>query len=214
MISITFFTCNCYYLARMQQQFWNQRYSENEWVYGRQPNEFFKRFIDNHKAGTLLLPAEGEGRNALYAASKGWQVDAFDFSDVAKEKALQQAKNEKLNINYRIQEIETFTAGKQYDAVALIYVHLPQEVRKNFHREIYKAVKSGGFLVMEAFAKEQIYFNSGGPKDPAMLYDAPSICSDFPFLHLLSCGQKEVELNEGNFHKGKAAVLQMTGQKL
>jgi hypothetical protein len=69
-------------------------------------------------------------------------------------------------------------------------------------------------MILEAFAKEQLQFESGGPRDVAMLYDAPSICNDFQFLHLLSCGQKEVILKEGEFHKGKAAVLQMIGQRL
>ena len=73
------------------QEFWNKRYAENEMVFGYKPNQFFKLFIDLHISGTLLLPAEGEGRNAVYAAEKGWQVDAFDFSATAKEKALKYA---------------------------------------------------------------------------------------------------------------------------
>jgi SAM-dependent methyltransferase len=198
----------------MKPSFWNTRYKENVTVYGNQPNDFFKQFIDTHQPGTILLPAEGEGRNSLYAASKGWQVDAFDFSEVAMEKAIQRAESQKLKINYRLNDLEKFKAEKTYDAVALIYVHLPERARKTFHREVYRSLKSGGFLVFEAFAKEQLRLDSGGPKDPAQLYDAPSICNDFQFLHVLYCAQKEVDLNEGPFHKGKAAVLQLVGQKL
>lgn len=58
-------------LQKMKNEFWNERYSANETVYGDKPNKFFKQFIDTHKPGKILLPAEGEGRNALYAASKG-----------------------------------------------------------------------------------------------------------------------------------------------
>jgi hypothetical protein len=93
-------------------------------------------------------------------------------------------------------------------------VHLPPLLRRSFHQEIYQSIKPGGFLVLEAYAKEQLQFNSGGPKDPAMLYDAPSLCHDFPFLHLISCEQKELELDEGPFHQGKAAVLRLIGQRL
>jgi hypothetical protein len=198
----------------MNKEFWNARYKDNKIVYGRQPNLFFKQFIDTHKPGTILLPAEGEGRNAIYAASKGWQVDAFDFSAVAREKALQWAADERFKINYYTARLEDYRADKQYDAVGLIYVHLPIEVRRLFHMQITKAIRSGGYMVLEAFAKEQLQFDSGGPKDLKMLYDAPSLCNDFQFLHLLSCGQKEIILKEGEFHKGKAAVLQMLGQKL
>lgn len=196
------------------QQFWDQRYAENETVYGYEPNKFFKLFIDLHQPGSILLPAEGEGRNAVYAASKGWQVDAFDFSEVAQKKALGFAKSENIRINYDLKNIATFKTEKLYDAVGLIYVHLPVELRKKFHQEIYNSIKTGGFLVLEAFAKEQGQFESGGPRDPVLLYDALSLCSDFPFLHLLSCEQKEIILNEGDYHKGKAAVLRIIGQRL
>ncbi|MBL7744166.1 MAG: class I SAM-dependent methyltransferase [Chitinophagaceae bacterium] len=196
------------------QQFWDQRYAENETVYGYKPNTFFKQFIDSHKPGTLLLPAEGEGRNAVYAASRGWHVDAFDFSEVAREKAMDFARGERVGINYEVKSIEEFKASKQYDTVALIYVHLSEPLRKKFHREIYDVIKPGGFLVLEAFAKEQLQFKSGGPKEISLLYDAPSLCNDFPFLHLMTCGQQEIVLDEGQYHKGKAAVLRMTGQRL
>jgi hypothetical protein len=198
----------------METQFWDQRYATNDTVYGSEPNSFFKTFIDTHQPGTILLPAEGEGRNALYAASKGWQVDAFDFSTVAREKALKQAAEKGLKINYYTSRIEDYKAEKKYDAVGLIYVHVPPAVRQAFHEQVFQSLHSGGYLVLEAFAKEQAHLQSGGPKDPALLYDAPSLCSDFPFLHLLSCGQKSINLNEGPFHKGEAAVLQIVGQKL
>lgn len=198
----------------MNRTFWNNRYAENETVYGRLPNQFFKNFIDTHKPGTILLPAEGEGRNAVYAAGKGWQVDAFDFSVEAQKKAIALSKQWNVYVNYRIEEIENFIAGKKYDAVGLIYVHLPENIRKSFHKQIHNSILPGGYLILEAFAKEQINFDSGGPKDVSLLYDAPAICQDFPFLHVLFCGQKEIELNEGIFHKGNAAVLQLVGQKL
>lgn len=198
----------------MEKQFWNTRYAENKTVYGTQPNVFFKQFIDTHKPGTLLLPAEGEGRNAVYAAKKGWQVDAFDFSEVAREKALQLADSQNVQINYWVEDVAAFTATKTYDAVGLIYVHLPEGVRQSFHEQVFRSLNSGGYLVLEAFAKEQAQFHSGGPRDSSLLYSAPMICGDFPFVHLLSCGQKEIALNEGEFHRGKAAVLQMVGQRL
>jgi len=196
------------------QQFWDQRYAENETVYGNEPNKFFRLFIDQHKPGTLLLPAEGEGRNAVYAASRGWQVDAFDFSQVAKEKTLDFARGERVVINYELKNIADFKAGKQYDAVGLIFVHLPEVLRKKFHQEVYNSIKPGGFMVLEAFAKEQAQLESGGPRDATLLYDAPSLCNDFPFLHMISCEQKEIFLEEGDYHKGKASVLRMIGQRL
>ena len=198
----------------MNKIFWDNRYAEHQVVYGHQPNHFFKNFIDTHKPGTLLLPAEGEGRNAVYAASKGWEVDAFDFSSEAYKKAMAFSKQKNVSINYQLLEIEKFSANKKYDAVGLVYIHLPKNVRRKFHEQVHNSISPGGYLVLEAFAKEQIDFDSGGPKDVSLLYDAPTICHDFPFLHVLFCGQKQIKLDEGNFHNGNAAVLQLIGQKL
>ena len=198
----------------MEKQFWNSRYIENDTVYGTAPNKYFKKFVDAHKPGSILLPGEGEGRNAVYAAVKGWRVDAFDFSEVAREKALQLAKEHQVKINYWIQDIGDYKSTEKYDAVGLIYLHLPPFVRKSFHEQAYQSLAPGGFLVLEAFASEQAQYESGGPRERTLLYDAPMICEDFPFLHLLSCGQQEIDLDEGDYHKGKAAVLRMVGQKL
>jgi SAM-dependent methyltransferase len=203
----------CQMIDKMQQ-FWDQRYAANDTVFGTKANKFFKLFIDLHKPGAILLPAEGEGRNAVYAAQKGWQVDAFDFSEVAREKALDLARGEKVVINYELKNITDFKATIQYDAVGLIYVHLPEKLRKLFHAEIYNSIKPGGFLVLEAFAKEQAELGTGGPKNLDLLYDAPSLCNDFQFLHILNCEQKELVLEEGEYHKGKSAVLRLIGQRL
>lgn len=197
------------------KQFWNQRYAEHAFVYGEQPNAFFKSFIDTHKPGSLLLPAEGEGRNAIYAAKQGWQVDAFDYSEVAREKALARAREEGVTIHYIQQELSTYTPEKLYDVVALIYVHMSEPLRVKFHAAVAASLKSGGFLVLEAFSKDQLHHSSGGPKDESMLYDASTLYHDFHLhLNVLSCEQMDIVLDEGDFHKGQAAVVRLVAQNL
>ncbi len=196
------------------EEFWNKRYADNETVYGFEPNAYFKLFIDTHQPGRILLPAEGEGRNALYAAKKGWQVDAFDFSEVAKEKALDLAGKQNLQINYELKDIKKYKASVLYDAVALIYVHLPEGLRKTFHAEVVQSIIPGGYLVFESFAKEQSNFDSGGPKDPALLYDISELRNDFERLRILNFEQKEVVLEEGPYHKGKASVIRLVAPKV
>ncbi|MFN3445417.1 MAG: SAM-dependent methyltransferase, partial [Bacteroidia bacterium] len=60
--------------------FWDERYTNNEMVYGYKPNRFLEDQLEELPLGKILLPAEGEGRNAIFAAKLGWQVHAFDFS--------------------------------------------------------------------------------------------------------------------------------------
>ena len=84
------------------KQFWNDRYSEEEFIYGVEPNEFLKLELDKIPTGSILLPAEGEGRNAVYAASKGWNVTAFHYSEAAKVKTTLLAEKMNVKLDYEL----------------------------------------------------------------------------------------------------------------
>lgn len=198
----------------MSKQFWNERYKTIESVYGDEPNVFFKEQLDSHQPGRLLLPAEGEGRNALYAARKGWNVDAFDFSEEARTKALRKAEAYNLSIAYTLEDIQTIKLpASTYDAIALIYVHMPSGLRESFHQQCIDALKPGGVLILEAFTRDQLQYSSGGPRDVSMLYTQHDVHSDFSGLQLTKAMEELVELQEGEFHKGKAAIVRLTGIK-
>lgn len=197
----------------MDKQFWDARYSEFDTVYGTEPNTFFKTFVDSHKEGALLLPAEGEGRNAVYAAKKGWQVDAFDFSDVARTKALQNAANNGVEIHYDIKQIEDYKPVKLYDTIALIFVHLSNDLRRKFHSDICKSLKPSGYLIMEVYSKKQILLGTGGPKSKAVLYEVEMLRNDFKDLKIIQIAEEEVTLNEGQFHNGTSSVIRLIAQK-
>ncbi len=101
---------------------WNERYSNNEFAYGKQPNNFLKEQIEKLKAATILFPAEGEGRNAVFAAKLGWAVSAFDISVEGKKKALMLAEANNVTIDYQVGELETLNYNnEQFDVIALIY---------------------------------------------------------------------------------------------
>ena len=71
----------------MSKDFWNSRYSEQEFAYGTQPNAFLRERLEKIKSGSALFLGEGEGRNAVYASTLGWKADAVDFSSSEKVKA-------------------------------------------------------------------------------------------------------------------------------
>lgn len=196
----------------MQATFWNERYQNNETVYGLLPNVFFKHCIDKINTGKLLLPAEGEGRNAVYAAKNGWDVTAFDYSEVAKEKALKMAMSHQVTFVYQTTNFLSFQAEPaSMDAVALIYAHMPPEIRSEFHHKMAYWVKKGGYVILEAFNPLQLELQSGGPKDVSMLYTPEMLKNDFPEhdwkIELLET--TETELSEGPFHEGKAQVIRL-----
>ncbi len=68
---------------------WDERYSNEEYAYGEQPNNYLKEQLEKLNVGALLFPAEGEGRNAVFAAKLGWKVSAYDISMEGKKKAIQ-----------------------------------------------------------------------------------------------------------------------------
>ena len=132
------------------KQIWNKRYASNEYAYGIEPNVFFKEKIDNMKPGRILLPAEGEGRNAVYAAKLGWEVYAFDFSSAARDKAQKLSKKNNVDIVYNIHELKDADYEQEsFDIVALIYAHSPN--RKENHQHLMKFLKPGGLLIIEEF---------------------------------------------------------------
>jgi hypothetical protein len=195
------------------QDFWNQRYATHDTVYGKAPNQYFKSIMDSLTRGSLLLPAEGEGRNAVYAASLGWKVEAFDYSSVAQEKALQFAHTTDVTIKYDVLELNEFKATKQYDAIGLIYVHLPTKERIALHQKMVDALLPGGVLIVEAFSKAQINNTSGGPKDIEQLYSLDQLKQDFTSLNCIQALEIEVDLEEGPFHKGKANLVRYCAKK-
>ncbi len=198
----------------MNKEFWNQRYSEEESVYGLTPNEYFKQQLDKLKPGKLLLPCEGEGRNGIYAALTGWEVSAFDQSDVAKEKALKQAASLGLTIQYELNDVLNYPYSSNHlDAVAIIYSHQPELQRRAFHHHCIQSLKSGGTLILEGFSKQQLHYQSGGPRDITMLYSIEELLQDFSALHISELIEIKVVLNEGPYHQGEASVIRLLAVK-
>lgn len=203
------------------KEFWNQRYSDNEYVYGETPNVFFKEVLDSLPVGKILLPADGEGRNGVYAAIKGWEVDAFDQSNQAREKALNLAKNNQVYISYQLadlSEVAGYYSANSYDAVALIFVHLPMVLKCEYHRNLISLLKKGGYFIIEGFGKKHVKHqqknpHAGGPREEGMLYSKEEILLMFDDLEVVQLIEEETELQEGSGHAGKASVIRFVGKK-
>ena len=70
-----------------QLKMWDDRFGKQEFAYGVEPNDYLKEQLEKLNKGNIFFPAEGEGRNAVYAAKQGWDVSAFDISKEGKRKA-------------------------------------------------------------------------------------------------------------------------------
>jgi hypothetical protein len=69
------------------QHTWNQRFAAEHYVFGESPNAYLQSQAIHLVHGTALAVADGEGRNGVWLAEQGLQVDAFDFSDIGIQKA-------------------------------------------------------------------------------------------------------------------------------
>eukprot|EP01006_Ploeotia_vitrea_P037652 TRINITY_DN66157_c5_g1_i1.p1 TRINITY_DN66157_c5_g1~~TRINITY_DN66157_c5_g1_i1.p1 ORF type:complete len:153 (-),score=23.29 TRINITY_DN66157_c5_g1_i1:98-556(-) len=132
---------------------WDERYSAKEFAYGTEPNVFFASELGKLSQGRALFAAEGEGRNAVYAAQKGWTVDAFDMSVEGKKKAEQLAKEKNVSINdYQVVDVMSTTYGADtFDLVVFVYSHFPAEFKKEAFRKLSDSLKKGGTVVCEVF---------------------------------------------------------------
>jgi SAM-dependent methyltransferase len=194
--------------------FWDIRYSTINHVYGREPNSFFASHLKKLAPGRILLPGEGEGRNAVYAAARGWTVEAFDQSGVAKEKALKLAAEKGVQISYSVCLLEEFQfKPNHYDVAGLIFLHADTPSRQYLHRKVYESLKPGGVLLLEAFHKEQLNNDTGGPKSLDLLFNEKELSVDFAPFETQLLEKRVIALNEGAFHQGEATVIRYIGKK-
>ena len=113
---------------------WEDRYREEAYAFGTEPNEYLKAQIELINPGKILFAAEGEGRNAVYAAKLGWSASAFDISAEGRKKALKLADENQVDIDYEIGQLPDLSyRPEQFDAIALIYAHFPAEIRAEYH---------------------------------------------------------------------------------
>ncbi|MCH7515627.1 MAG: class I SAM-dependent methyltransferase [Bacteroidetes bacterium] len=195
-------------------EFWDERYSSIGFVYGTEPNIFFKDELNKLTPGNILLLGEGEGRNAVYAAVKGWNVDAVDFSIIAKEKALKLAEENSVSINYEIADLSKYKPkSNYYDAAAIIFLHLNPKIRSDVHSKVVDSLKPGGTLILEVYEKEQLGKDSGGPQNIDMLYSKEELKNDFRLMKINLLEKKRIHLDESHHHKGEAYVLRFVGEK-
>jgi 2-polyprenyl-3-methyl-5-hydroxy-6-metoxy-1,4-benzoquinol methylase len=195
---------------------WDDRFAGEEYIYGEQPNKFFATCLSELNPGKLLLPGEGEGRNAVWAARLGWDVTAIDYSVAGRAKALQLAQRNNVDFtDYLIGNLEDYKPGaEKFDAIAFVYIHLPPALRTKVHHALVKALKPGGRIILEAFHPNQLQFDSGGPKNADMLYSIEMLQAEFEMLQMIQLVYCTEVLNEGQYHQGKAALVRMQAQKL
>jgi Methyltransferase domain len=194
---------------------WDQRYSEPGYAYGLLPNDFLVSQAGRIRpGGKVLCLAEGEGRNAVWLASRGFQVTGMDQSSVGMAKARALAAERGLLVSFEVGDLATFDLGSEaWDAIVSCWCHLPQPLRSDVHARVVQALRPGGALILEAYTPAQILLGTGGPREPSLCMTLESLRVELEGLRLAVAEEKERMVGEGKYHQGKSAVVQVVGLK-
>ncbi|RSL35404.1 class I SAM-dependent methyltransferase [Salibacterium salarium] len=194
----------------MSKEFWDDVFSDKDFVYGKKVNTFINTISDIIPAhSNIACFAEGEGRNAVYLAKNGHDVTSYDQSDIALEKTKELAVENNVDINVITKDLtKEKVETNVYDAAVMIFGHVPREDQPFFMKNIVESVKSGGYIIFEVYSESQLQYQTGGPPSIEMLYNPIDILNwmeGYKFLHFY---YGETNRNEGKKHTGLCHVIQ------
>lgn len=193
---------------------WDERYSQADYVYGKNPNDFLVQVIQHIPKGRVLCLAEGEGRNAVYLAQQGCQVTAVDASSVGLAKAKKLAAERFVEIETIVAELAVFEIQPHsWDAIVSIFCHLPPAMRARMHRQVVAGLRSHGVFVLEAYTPRQLEFRTGGPPNAELLMELATVKQELAGLVFEHAVERERDIQEGLFHRGRSAVVQVLAVK-
>jgi len=198
-------------------QFWNERFNKEEFIFGKEPNEYLALQTRNYLKpnAKVLCIADGEGRNGVWLAKQGMQVVGFDTSDIALKKAKQFARDNQVEVEYSFSDTDSFDwQANAYDAVIGIFIQFADpQMRERIFQQTHKALKPGGIFILQGYTPKQLEYKTGGPSLIEHLYTEEMIrdlAKEFQILDLC-CYEKE--LNEGARHAGMSALLGLVAKK-
>ncbi len=196
---------------------WNERYSTQEFIFGKEPSQFVKKYAASlWPKSKILLPADGEGRNSCYLASLGHDVYASDYSQIGQEKAKKLAQELNVNVNFSIFDVENEEWENEiYDAIFAVFIQFsPPDARAKVFKGIKKSLKKGGTLYLHGYTPKQLEYGTGGPKQVENLYTQELLRNEFADFEIKILESYETVLDEGAGHKGISALIDLVAIKL
>jgi SAM-dependent methyltransferase len=193
---------------------WDERYSADEYVFGKEPNRFLAENFARIPKGKVLCLAEGEGRNAVFLARQGYDVTAVDASAVGLAKARRLAEEHGVQVRWICADLAGYDPGvDQWDGIVSIFCHLSPDVRRTLHARLPGALKRGGVLLLEAYTPAQLAYRTGGPSNVERMMTASDLATELPGLVFHRLQELEREIVEGKYHHGMSAVVQLIAEK-
>ncbi len=194
--------------------FWDERYGSNDYMYGKEPNDFLKQNIDRLPAGSVLCLADGEGRNSVFIATTGRATWSVDLSTQGPIKTKRLALERNVEVSAESADLSNFDLGEnRWDAIVSIFAHMPQNIREDLHRRVVKALKPGGVFLLEAYTPAQVGRGTGGPQDASLTMELHDLLTELSPLTIELGQEIERDVIEGTGHTGRASVVQIIARK-
>lgn len=195
---------------------WDERYAEEGFAFGTEPNDFLREVSELLPVGRTLCIGDGEGRNGVFLAALGHTVTTIDLSPVGVVKARRLASERNVRIDARVADLTSFAFGtSEWDCIVSIFCHLPRELRHRVHSAIPQALATGGCFVFEAYRAANIGRAVGGPQNPEMTVELEDLLTDLGAgdLEILIGREIERHIVEGKYHNGMSATTQVLARR-
>jgi SAM-dependent methyltransferase len=157
----------------MDSNDWDKRYAAAETVWSLTPNQFVVEYLSDLPAGSMIDLAGGEGRNALWFATRGWKAENADFSGVALQKYTERAAAEGLSEQCIATQVDATNATPfalaPVDLGIIIYLQIEAEGLAAAIASLGAAIKPGGTFFGVWHARENLDGGFGGPQRPEWL---------------------------------------------
>ena len=199
-----------------QAVFWDERYAEDEYLFGTAPNAFLAREVRRLAPGSKVLAvADGEGRNSVFLAQHGHRVVATDVSERALDKARALAKRRGVEVEYLQADLADWEwPVEAFDAVVGIFIQFAGPgLREGIFDGIHRSLKRGGLLLLEGYREEQLAYGTGGPPNIDNLYTEDGLRRAFSAWEIELLDVYDAEIEEGTGHSGKSALIDLIARK-
>ena len=167
----------------MRPEDWDKRYASAENLWSAKPNRFLVAEVEHLEPGRALDLACGEGQNAIWLATRGWDVTGIDYSQVAIAKARSRAERESVTVRFAcVDLVEYEPETGSYDLALVLYLHVPASERRRILARAAAALAPGGTFVLVGHELTNATDGVGGPSDVELLYTPAQIASELPGL--------------------------------
>jgi tellurite methyltransferase len=190
---------------KLDRKRWDQRFKGEEFAFGKKANPFLRRHIALLPKGKALDLATGEGRNAVFLAQHGLDVDAVDISEIGLRKAQKLAREMRVKIHTFLADLDTYQIGReQYDLITNFYF-----LDRSLVQKMKRSLKKDGMVVFETYTLEHRRLGTGGPKDPRYFLTPNELLNLFKEFRILF-------YREGIFKEGgkRKAIASLIAQKI